>query len=346
MRKKIPLIFILFFVTACNFNQSSGEVIYVNAVKEQQREKIKKEEAREDMYTIALVPKISGTPYYNAVFEGAKEAARDLGINLIFTGASTTSFEEQEKIVENLISQKVDAIAISASDPFKLLPVLNKARKKNIKVLTWDSDTDPTGRDFFVNMVDSQTLGFHLMDSLASTLNEKGDFAIITSSISSPNTNEWIKAMKIRQKKYYPNMNLVQIVQSDDNYENAYHESKKLIKHYPNLSAIVGVSPVAPPAAAEAVMEVDTHDIYVLGTALPNTMRSYLENEVAQNITLWSPQKLGYLTVSLAKNWLDGDSPLDQQYVPNVGNIRVLDNVVIMGEPIVFTKENIDQYDF
>ncbi|MFC6604429.1 hypothetical protein ACFQDF_27390 [Ectobacillus funiculus] len=56
--------------------------------------------------------------------------------------------------------------------------------------------------------------------------------------------------------------------------------------------------------------------------------------------------KLGYLTVTLAKNLLDGQFPVDQQDIPDVGNIRVKDNVVIMGETIMFTKENIDQYDF
>ncbi|GAA3315109.1 hypothetical protein GCM10020331_009320 [Ectobacillus funiculus] len=44
------------------------------------------------------------------------------------------------------------------------------------------------------------------------------------------------------------------------------------------------------------------------------------------------PKKLGYLTVTLAKkNLLDGQFPVDQQDIPDVGNIRVKDNVVIMG---------------
>ncbi|GAA3315103.1 hypothetical protein GCM10020331_009300 [Ectobacillus funiculus] len=67
----------------------------------------------------------------------------------------------------------MDAIAVAANDPFKLLPVLNEAREQGIKVITWDSDTDPTGRDLFVNTVDPQTLGIHLMDDLAARLNEK-----------------------------------------------------------------------------------------------------------------------------------------------------------------------------
>ena len=100
-------------------------------------------------------------------------------------------------------------------------------------------------------------------------------------------------------------------------------------------------------AAAQALKEAGkSNSIKVVGLSLPDSMRQYIKEGVTQNITLWSPQRLGYLTVALAKNLLDGEFPRDQQEIPNVGNIRVKDNVVIMGVPIVFTKENIDQYDF
>ncbi|HTG69399.1 MAG TPA: hypothetical protein VL921_09100, partial [Candidatus Udaeobacter sp.] len=73
---------------------------------------------------------------------------------------------------------------------------------------------------------------------------------------------------------------------------------------------------------------------------------NYLKEDVSQVISLWSPQKLGYLTVYMVKQLLDGNLAYDGQKIPNVGNIRIKGDVVIMGEPIDFTKDNVDDYDF
>ncbi|WP_280767990.1 autoinducer 2 ABC transporter substrate-binding protein [Paenibacillus sp. PastH-2] len=339
----------MLLVSACSFSpdhSASSEIVYVNADK-QERVAQKLQNVQSKPYTIAVVPKLTGISYYDASEEGAMEAAKDLNVKVIFTGPPVGDPKQQIAVIESLIAQKVDAIAVSATDPFKLLPVLMKARKHNIKVITWDGDTDPIGRDFFVNMVDPQMLGRHLMDNLALSLKEKGKFAIITSTLTAANTTDWIKWIKIQQKEYYPNMELAEIVTSNDDYESAYKATEYLVKEYPDLSGIIGVSAIAPSAAAKAIKKAGKiSDVKIVGLSLPNAMREYIKEGVTPNITLWSPQRLGYLTVALAKNLLDGYLPYDQQDIPNVGNIRFRDNVVTMGVPIVFTKENIDQYDF
>lgn len=55
--------------------------------------------------------------------------------------------------------------------------------------------------------------------------------------------------------------------------------------------------------------------------------------------TRWSPKKLGYLTVVLAKNMLEGHMPFDGQEIDNVGNIRVAGDVVIMGNLLISLRK-------
>ncbi|PFP24440.1 autoinducer 2 ABC transporter substrate-binding protein [Bacillus sp. AFS073361] len=337
------LVFIL-MVSGCETDHSSKEVIYIEKDKETKDKQIENPIKR---HTIALVPRFIGdSSYYDAAEKGAKEAAEHLGINLIFTGVKVDDVSKQSEVIEQLIDKKVDVIAVSATDPFKLLPVLNKARKKGIKVITWDSDTDSTGRDFYVNVVRPDTLGTTLMNNLAARLNEKGEYAIITNSYSSSNTTKWIKWMKIQQEKYYSKLKLDSIMVNDNSYDISYQNTKLLLEKYPNLSAIVSVSPLATPAITKAVMEANRMDVEVLGLSLPNDMRKYIMAGDIEDIILWSPKKLGYLTVALAENLLNGQFPTDKQEIPNIGSIRVEDNEIIMGEPILFTKENINQYDF
>jgi len=302
---------------------------------------------RKEDYTIAIVPKVSGIPYFNAVEEGANEAGEDLNVNVLFKGPPIADWKQQRNIIEDFIQRDVDLIAISANDPERLGPILQKARDKGIRVITWDSDTNPKYRELFVNMVDPENLGRHLMDNLAAQMGEKGEYAILTGSHVAANLSEWMNYIIEQQEDVYPEMKLVEVVETEDNPQKSYIGAEKLLKTYPNLKGILGSSSVGPPAAAQAVRDAGrAGTVTVTGLSTPNLMRSYLKDGSAQKITLWSPKKLGYLTVSLAKELLNNDKLKDGQHVGKVGNIKINGDSVIMGLPIDFTRENIDQYDF
>jgi len=339
-------IFLLFLVSGCqgiSSNQGKYQIIYNGEQKKVQ--KIIK--SKKDNYTIAIVPKVSGIPYFNTVKEGAMEAGKDLNVNVLFIGPPIADWKQQQNIIEDLIQKDVNMIAVSANDPEKLGPVLLKAKEKGIKVMTWDSDTDPKFRELFLNMVDPEKLGRHLMDTLASEMGETGQYAILTGSNVAANLTEWMNWIKEQQREFYPKMKLVDVAETNDNPQKAYSEAKRLIKKYPDLKGILGSSSVGPPAAAQAVQEAGKKGkIIVVGLSTPNLMRAYLKNGSAQVVTLWSPKKLGYLTVILAKELLDGSKPKDGQYIEKIGNINKKGDTVIMGLPIDFTRENIDQYDF
>ncbi|MEH7118815.1 autoinducer 2 ABC transporter substrate-binding protein [Neobacillus vireti] len=324
-------------------NSGKYQVIYNGEQKKVQENPNK---STED-YTIAVVPKVSGIPYFNAVEEGALEAGEDLNVNVLFEGPPIADWQQQRSIIEDFIQRDVDLIAISANDPKKLGPVLQKARQKGIRVITWDSDTDTKFRELFINMVDPENLGRHLMDNLASQMGEEGEYAIMTGSHVAANLSAWMNYMIEQQEEEYPDMKLVEVVETEDNPLKSYTGAEKLLKTYPNLKGILGSSSVGPPAAAQAVKDAGkSGKVTVTGLSTPNLMRGYLKDGSAQMITLWSPKKLGYLTISLAKKLLNGGSLKDGQHIGKVGNIKIKSDTVIMGLPIDFTRENIDQYDF
>lgn len=296
-------------------------------------------------YTIVLVPKAMDNPYFNVANEGAQEAAQDLGVNVLFRGPQVADAGRQEKVIEGLLESDVDLIAVSANDPQRLSSVLQRAQEQGIKVITWDSDADAAARAFFINMADPETLGRHLMDTLASHMEPSGEFAVLTGALSAATSNEWIKWIRKQQEDYYPDMKLVQVVPTDDDPQKAYAAALQLLEEHPNLKGVIGISTITTPAAAQAVKETGAA-VKVVGLSTPALIGPYLQDGSAQLATLWSPKRLGYLTVALAKQYLDGTLPVNGEYVQNVGSIRVNGDVVIMGEPLDFTKDNVGQYDF
>ncbi|WP_230986969.1 substrate-binding domain-containing protein [Cohnella fermenti] len=197
-------------------------------------------------YRIGVVPKLNNT-YFDVVKQGAQEAAWDIDVELLYEAPASADPDDQIEVIRGLMGKNVDAIAVSANDPDELVPVLEEAKSQGIKIVTWDSDAAPEAREFFVNMVDPETLGRHLLDTLAWSMGEKGDFAILTGSLAAANLNEWIGWIKKQQEEYYPNLHLLEIVPTEDDPDKAYEAAKSLLAKYPGLDGIIGNSSVGPP---------------------------------------------------------------------------------------------------
>jgi ABC-type sugar transport system substrate-binding protein len=90
---------------------------------------------------IGLISRQKGTAYFNAIYEGAKKGAVELGdVELFYDGPSDDSPEKETQLIEQLIAKRVDALAVAGTDPPNVAPVLKKARLRGIKVVTWDYD--------------------------------------------------------------------------------------------------------------------------------------------------------------------------------------------------------------
>jgi len=103
--------------------------------------------AMADNMKIALVVKNLGNGFFDAANKGAQEAAKELGgVDIIYTGPTQATPEGQIDIINQLVSQKVNAIAISANDADALVPALQAAMKAGVTVISFDSGVSKDGR--------------------------------------------------------------------------------------------------------------------------------------------------------------------------------------------------------
>jgi rhamnose transport system permease protein len=297
---------------------------------------------------IAMMPKAKGDPYFASCKLGAEDAARELGADLLWDGPTDIDPAKQNEVVEGWITRHVDVIAVSVSNQAAISTVLRKAIANGIHVLTWDADAQPDARDFFIDQATPQGIGYTLTDEAARVLNGHGEFAIITGAMSAANRNEWIKFIRERLAAKYPDLKLLTIRPSDDDRDRAFAETQTLVKVYPNLKLIMGIAAPAVPGAAEAVKQSGRKDVFVIGLSLPNLCKPYVHEGVIQAVVLWNTHDLGYLTVyagdALARGTFKrGDAAVE---AGRLGKIEVRGSDVILGAPFVFTKANIDKFDF
>lgn len=297
---------------------------------------------------IGMMPKAKGDPYFISCKKGADEAAKELGAELLWDGPTDLDPAKQNEVVEAWITRGVDAIAVSVENKEAISTVLKKAKDKGIKVVTWDADSNKDARDFLINQATPQGIGETLMDEAARMLGGKGEFAIVTASLSAANQNEWIKYIKERMAAKYPDIKLVAIQPSDGDRDRAFQETQNILKVYPNVKVIMGIAAPAVPGIAEAVKQSGKTDIKVTGLSLPNMCKPYIKAGIVDSIVLWNTGDLGYLSVyaanALVNNKLKkGDKTFE---AGKLKNIEVVEDEVRLGKPFIFNKENVDNFDF
>ncbi len=303
---------------------------------------------KETKPTIVIMPKLVGIPYFNATEKGALEAGEALGVEVIYTGPTTADAAEQVRMIEDMISLGVDAIAVAPNDPKAVTPVLKKAKKAGIVVIDWDTPAEPESVDLSVAQIDNQEYAEHIVDSLVKNMGDAGDVAIITGGLSAANLNLWIDLGLAYMEKTYPQLNLVSDrIPSDEKQQVAYAKTLDLLKAYPNIKGIIGYSTPAPLGAAQAVKEKGLEDVVaVVGTTTPKASVEYLESGALDVATLWDSAKLGYLAISIALKLINGEEITDGMNVENVGVITKKGKTIIMGPPTDFTKENAKNFYF
>ena len=297
---------------------------------------------------IAMMPKAKGDPYFVSCRVGAEEAAKELGVELIWDGPTGLDAARQNEVVENWITRQVDVIAVAVENRAGISTVLRKARERGIKVITWDADAEPDARDFFVNQATPEGIANTLTDEAARLLGGQGEFAIVTGALSAANQNEWIAYIKKRVAERHPGLTLATIRPSDDDRDKAFAETQTILRVNPGVRLIMAISAPAVPGAAEAVRQAGRKDVQVIGLSLPNINKPYVHAGWAQTVVLWNTRDLGYLTIHAGRQLLEGTlSPGDESMqAGRLGEVEIRGSEIILGPPLQFTRENIDQFDF
>src|SRR5262249_29485057 len=204
---------------------------------------------------VALMPQNKSDPYFASCREGAEEAARELGVELLWEGPNDTDAARQVEIVEAWITRGVDVIAVSVENAASISGVLRKARSKGIKVLTWDADADADARDFFVEQATAEGIGQGLADEAGRLLGGEGAFAIVTATLTAANQNAWIEHVRARIAERWPKLSIAVVRPSDGLRDKALTESKAILRAHPEVKLLMVIAAAAVPGAAEAVKQ-------------------------------------------------------------------------------------------
>ncbi len=303
----------------------------------------------QDNVRIALVVKALGIGFFEAANKGAEEAAAELGnVEIIYTGPTDTTAEGQIEVINALIAQNVDAIAISANDTDALVPALQKAMDRGITVISWDSGVATAGRELHLNPSSSPLIGNMIIKLAADHLPDGGQVAILSATTTSTNQNTWIDEMN-KVMGNYPGIEVVATVYGDDLADKSYREATGLMQSYPDLDAIIAPTSVGIVAAAQAVVDAGkVGQVNVTGLGLPSEMAGAIESGASQSFAIWNPIDLGYSATMLAYQLATTDivaEPGAEIPMGRMGTLTLDDNTEgAMADPFIYDASNIDEF--
>ncbi|MCP4644676.1 MAG: ABC transporter substrate-binding protein, partial [bacterium] len=249
--------------------------------------------AEEDGYDIAVIPKGLGHQFWLTVKAGAEAAAGEMNATVTWNGPSSeTEVAKQIGIIEDTISNRVDAIVMAACHEEALNDVLKRAVEKGITVVTIDSGVTSDVAVSFVatdNVAGAEQVGL----TLAKLIGGAGEVGLIP-FISGASTSDMREEGFKKAIESCPDVNLVATLYSQSKVATGMAATEDMLTSSPNIKGIFAANEPGVIGAIQALKaRGKAGEVKLVGfDASPEEIRA-LEEGVIQALAVQNPFKMG-----------------------------------------------------
>ena len=293
----------------------------------------------QDKLTFALVPKAMNNPFFDLAHDGCKKAEAELdGVECLYIGPGEHTEQEQIQIVQDLITRKVDGIAVAPSNAPAMGKILKAAKAAGIPVITWDSDVLAKDADVRAAYVGTKNydIGVNLAKITMKLKPDGGTICIQSGGAAAANHNERMQGIRDtlsgKASDEAPGMALdgenSQWTEAEgcplytnDDFPLSVQQMDDILAKFPDLTAFVptGGFPQFVPKAYRQVAEkhVDRiksqHTLLVVADTLPVQM-DILKDGLSHGQVGQRPYEMGYKAMFILKDLVDGKTVEDPIY--------------------------------
>lgn len=273
---------------------------------------------------VSVVLKALNSEYWKLVQRGAIDAGKKDGVTVEVMGPSAeTDVQKQVTLIQDQITNNVNALVVAPSQPATVLNVLQQANRNKIPVILADTDANYSEKVSFVgtgNLVAGQEGGKYMANKL-----HKGDkVAIIRGALGDKTHDDRTKGAEKALKA--AGIKVVTIQPADSDRAKAMNVMQNILQSNPKIKAVFVTSEDMALGALRAVQSKNSK-VMVVGfdgtsEGLNSIKAGGLDAEVAQD-----PYKIGYMAVDAAVKAIHGQS---------------VDKRIDSGANVI-TKENVDE---
>ena len=266
---------------------------------------------------IAVVPKATSHLFFVTIHKGVDQAAAEFGVDILWNGPNEeTDHGRQIQIVDSLVAQHVDAMAISATDENALAAPVQRAIDAGIPVTIFDSGVKVENYVSFVATGNFEA-GCTAARRLAGLIKGKGKIAIVAHKPGGASTVLREQGFEETMAKEFPQITIAakQFGMSDRAKARAIAEN--ILTANPNLDGVFASSEASSLGAIQAIRTRNLSGKVKLITF--DTSESHVEALREGTIDLMLVQdtvRIGYEAVRTLAEKLAGKSPQKRLDLP------------------------------
>ncbi|MFD1885848.1 sugar ABC transporter substrate-binding protein [Paenibacillus wenxiniae] len=199
--------------------------------------------------TVAHAPLVFGiiyptvNPTYEIITENLKTASVNHAVKLIVQAPDEANLEQQIRIMEMMIKQEVDGIAIDPVDSAALVDVIDKAVAKGIPVVCFESDAPTSKRVAFIG-ADNYETGVTIGKSVSKLLDGKGMVIVESGMPHMLGLSQRLDGLK-QYLSSHTTIDILEISNNDGTEEDATEQLERMISAHPHFSALINLDPVS-----------------------------------------------------------------------------------------------------
>lgn len=275
--------------------------------------------ARKKNYVIGVLLVSEGNEFFFQVEEGIRQAAEeiaDYGIRVVIKTMKGYNVERQLSIIQKM-REEVQFLVLHAINDERIQHAIYELKEAGIAVATLNSDLEESERLFYVggNFVKSGETAAGMM---ALIMGRKAQVLIATGSIKSLGHNQRVHGFGSLCKRKYPELFIKDIIETNDDDNKAYQETKNVLAQEKDISAIyiaaAGTAGVCKAVADSGRIE----QIAIIASDDTKTTREWMNKGLIKAIVCQRPWMQGYQAILTATEYLVKDKEPQHEYImPN-----------------------------
>ena len=255
---------------------------------------------------IPLISKGFQHQFWQAVKQGADQAAKDYKVKVTFEGPETEQqVDKQIDMLSAAMAKKPAAIGFAALDSKAAIPLLKKAQAAKIPVIAFDSgvDSDIPMTTATTNNVAAAALA---ADKMAEKIGGEGEVAVIAHDQTSRTGVDRRDGFLNQIKAKYPKIKVVDVQYGGDQLKSA-EIAKALVQAHPNLKGIFGTNEPGAIGAGKGIKEAKKTGLIIIGFDSGKAQKDMINDGTIAGAITQNPVGIGYKTVEAAVKALKGE---------------------------------------
>lgn len=325
--------------------------------------------------TVTFIPKLTGNAFFESANKGAQKYAKKWGFTVDYEGDATASAAAQVSVINKAVQKGTNAICLSSVDAAGVKDALKAATDAGVTITTWDSDVDSSVRKIMVSQGTPAQLGEMLVQMSYDSLKARGKnpdtdaikYCWHYSNATVTDQNSWqVEGQKYIKAKYPNWVNVAPSnYYSNQDAEQAISVGESILAAHAGIDLIICNDSTSLPGQCQAAQNkgLKAKDVTITGFASPNSMKQYVNDGILTRWGLWDCGVQGAMGCYIADYIASGHKVKvgDKINIPDIGTVEVMKNsilnssaddsdvtsgVVLLPERTVFTKDNMNNFDF